>query len=60
MDVYVILCHYEGCGDCGPGTHIVGVYRDNTEAKNRAKEHQTDKNNHFHHFYVDVERWEVR
>ena len=57
--VYVVICRY---GDCrnGDGAHIVGVYQEEKIAKEKAKKHETTKNNyHFSWFNAQVEAWKL-
>ena len=70
--VFMAICHYNGCEDCGDdGSHVLGIFSTHEKAKTAADEHEShrrhidrtlDKNpvEHYgHYFYVDVEEFEI-
>jgi len=69
MKVHVVFCHYDGCEDlCSSGAHVVGVFKDPTEAKKVEREHQTNQTykigehefKHLHGCFVDTVEMEVQ
>lgn len=58
MDVFVTVCHYDGCEECGGnGSHVVGVFLSEKDANAAGESHKNRKDVHYgHFFYCEVEK----
>jgi hypothetical protein len=54
--LFVVTCKYEGCDECSSGSHVVGVFTDETVAEQVSREHEQMKNVHFHYHWSNVDR----
>lgn len=61
MKVFVVVCNYNGCEDCGNGGgHVVGVFSTHDRAKEEERAHEADRHAHYGHYHwCDVQEFEV-
>jgi hypothetical protein len=57
-NLYIAICTYEGCDDCNPGNHIIGVFDTEIKAKEAIKEHDSTVT-HYHFHYADIVKTEL-
>ncbi len=64
--VHIVLCHWEGCYECGDGqhTHIVAICTDKETAEKFKISHENEqdalhKPHYGHPYYVDIEEIEL-
>jgi hypothetical protein len=58
--VFVVLCRYQECSECGGnGAHVVGVCRDSEDAKRLASDHESN-NSHSHYVHTEVETYVLK
>lgn len=56
MEVYIVICKYDGCEECGDGgSHVVAVCTTKEKAVEFKKRHELEKNFHYGHWFkVDI------